>query len=216
MLRSRHAVWGLVFVAACAAESAPIDDPGMISTAKTLGDQTGDLAQLEEGANESVAQGAVSLVGTTMQSLASQHLSYTATNEAEAPGVDVLAGRQGTTEYSFDGTNLVVVYAASGVTYDVRLAYSASDAGGTAIDGTYVLGVGTDVGGFGAGYDLDVKLNAVSTDADGCVVSGSIDISYSVGVSGLDAIPGLGGLTSQSGRVITTFTACGEVEVTGA
>ncbi|MCB9662880.1 MAG: hypothetical protein H6732_02115 [Alphaproteobacteria bacterium] len=208
----------LALTAACAAGGTTvIEDEGMTNTGKTLGTQAGDLAGLEEDAEESAVQSKVNAMGGTMQTLAGQHISYGASSGTGIPGLSRAELAQGSTEYAWDGTNLVLVYAAegTGLTYEVRLAYTSNDVGGTTIDGTYVVGIATGASGVGVGYALDVTFDQVAADDAGCVVSGAIDISYEVGVSGLEGIPGAD-LANQSGRVVATYLGCDDVQISGS
>lgn len=207
-----------LFFAACTAGVSEIDDPQMEATAKSIGDQSGSLANQPSDADESTMQGQAITLGSSFQGLVGQHQAYAATNGVVGLRRDTLHA-EGDPTYSWDGTNLVLRWegADSGysISYDLDLTIAAAG-DGKSIEGTYALDYSLDVGGVGYDYVIDVAYQAMTFDAAGCAVSGGIDLSYSIdlAVAGLD-VPGFSS-GATSGRVVTAFDGCGVVTVSGS
>lgn len=194
-----------------------ISDPGMEASGKAVGTSSGSLAATPADADESTIQANTQAVGSNFSSLVSQHQAYAAANGADVGELDAATlARAGEDVVTWDGTHLVVdsTFGEEGLewTYNVDMTFGA---GPTTIDGTYDFEYGLDLAGVTSMYSINAKYNGLTFDDAGCAASGSVtvDWSYETSVLGL-GIPGATG-GADKGTVITEFTACDTVVISG-
>lgn len=207
-------------VAACGGGSVKeVDDPQLAASAKSAGEQSAAIAEIEVDNNDEV-ESAVQTLGGSFQAIVGQHqASYAATRVA--PASLASAFKQDST-VSWDGTkltaNISIDESGISLSYIVDLTYTASG-DGWVIDGTYDLSYDAASAGAGVLYDLSATYDAMTTDAAGCPVSGSLDVSYDYEITtGLDGVLGAAvaaaaGATKWKGRILMTFNGCDDVTV---
>lgn len=213
----------LIVVAACGGKVKEIDSPEIESSSKQAATQSSDVGNMPAESDESTITANVQALGSSFQAIQTQHQAYAAASAARlAPSSTASLGKAEEGEVLWDGTNLSMNWSyddgsSFAMTYLVELTFAAQAAGGYVIDGTYDLSYDASAFGSGIKYDINVIYNALTVDGDGCGISGSLDISYDYRVEALGiAIPGMGGATDLSGRVVTTFNGCDDVTVEGS
>lgn len=194
-----------------------IDDPNLQASGKAVGASSSTLAATPADADDATVQANMQGVGTSLSSLVSQHQTYAATNSADVGGAafETLARAEGDV-IEWDGTHMLIdlTLDESGFAYTYNLDFTFGTAPST-LDGTYDLDYGLDLGGVTSTYNLSAVFDGLTFDDAGCTTSGtvSIDYSYKAAVVGI-AIPGASS-SSTKGTVITEFTACDTVVISG-
>lgn len=194
-----------------------ISDPGVESAAKSVGSSSGSMAATPADADDATLQATIQSVGSSFTSLVSAHQSYAAANGADADAADpaTLARASGDV-VEWDGSHLLVstTWGDTGFefTYDVDLNIGT---GPVSIDGAYDFDYSIGVGGFSTGYTVHAVYDALTFDDASCAASGTVTVDWSsdTSVGGL-GIPGATG-GADHGTVITEFTACDTVTVSG-
>lgn len=219
-MQRSYTVLAVALVAACGGGKVKeVDDPQIAASAKSAGEQSAAIAEIEADNTDEV-ESAIQTLGGSFQSIVSQHqANYAATRVAPAAAASA-AKQDGTV--TWDGTTLKADYSYDeggiSLSYVVDLTYTAAGDGWT-IDGTYDLAYDAAAEGAGIIYDLSATYDALTTDASGCPVSGSLDVSYNYEITtGLDGVLGAavgaaGGATKWNGRVLMTFNGCDDVTV---
>ncbi len=194
-----------------------IHDPAVESAAKSVGSSSGTMASTPSDADEATLQTNVTSVGSSLSGLVSAHQSYATTNGTDAEQADPAAlARAAGDVVEWDGSHLVVstTWGETGYefTYDVDLNIGTAP---VSIDGTYDVDYSIGAAGFAIGYTVSAVYDALTFDDAGCAASGtvSVDWSYDSSIAGL-GIPGATGGVDH-GTVITEFTACDTVTVSG-
>lgn len=194
-----------------------IDDPTVVSAAKSIGTSSNTMAATPSDADEATLQANVQGAGSSLSALVSAHQSYAAANGADDLGVDpATLARASEDIVEWDGTHMRIstVWGDTGFefTYDVDLNVGSAP---VTLDGTYDFDYSVGAAGFEVGYTLNAVYDTLTFDDAGCASSGkvSIDWSYDSSVAGL-GIPGATG-GADHGTVITEFTGCDSVVVSG-
>jgi hypothetical protein len=202
---------------ACGGKTKEIDDPQMEAAGQQAGADSAELGKTPTDSSEGEIQAQVQLIGTSLQSLVSQHQAYAASDSTGALPTRTWAERaEGDPVVEWDGSHMVVQWSVdeSGFewVYDLDLTFAATSDGGQTIDGHYDFRYG--ISGFE--YDIKVDYNTLTIDGAGCLISGNLDITYSYSLTGiLGSIPGAGA-TNSNGRVIATYGGCDVVTIEGS
>ncbi|HMV68916.1 MAG TPA: hypothetical protein PKA64_18855 [Myxococcota bacterium] len=195
----------------CGPKTRDIDDPAMAETGAQMGEQSAEMATMEPEADDATIESSVQELGSTFQSMVSQHEAWSAASTARAlPGAQPPPPPEGV---SWDGSHLQVNWSidTSGValTYVVDLTVTS-----LTIDGTYDLDYTVGVMGIGTKYSVHAVYDGVTTDGVSCVTGGSITITYDLKVEA----GGLGlptGNVNEGGTIVVAYSGCNEVQLSG-
>lgn len=194
-----------------------ISDPAVESAAKSVGSSSGSMAATPADADDATLQANVQTVGSSFSSLVSAHQSYATANGVDAEGIDAAAlARASGDVVEWDGSHLRIntTWGETGFefSYDVDLNIGTAP---VSIDGTYDFDYTFGIAGFASDYTVKAVYDGLTFDDAGCAASGTVTVDWSAdtSVAGL-GIPGATG-SADHGTVITEFTACDTVTVSG-
>lgn len=200
-----------------------VDNPMVVEQGKATGTASVQLTTLMPGADSAAAQGPITQVGNSINTLVNQ---YRAAKLQAQAGVSALTQAQtaaeNTVDYTGDHLSASLNYDTAGVnyTYAVELDLPAVN-GGRQIDGTFDLDFEVTSAQYNIKYGYHAVYDTFTVDSAGCATGGSIAVDYNWDLSGAlyDQLPSdqraavedqLGG----TGTVTIEFgPACGDAKV---
>ncbi len=208
------------------AKATTVDDVQTQEQSVSTGRTSAQLGEIPVGADQAMAQSAISSVGNAIQAVAARHQQVKAQAQAgltaQIATLQQAQVAEGTVNVTENRISANVSYqgAQAAIDYVIELDIVDNDVGGKTYDGTFDMAFATSTPQYDITYDYDARYDMLALDGTGCPVSGALSITYdlTLGGSQFDNLPAAArqAFAAGSGALTATFgPACGDVAVTG-